>query len=263
MAGAGSKGTEKTQYDQREFVRGPVVLRRSAIEQTTADQRLLDSDDPDGWMTKDPWRVMRIQAEFVEAFGTLAKIGPAVSVFGSARTAQGDPEYVLAEKLGAALAAAGNAVITGGGPGTMEAANRGACEAGGISIGLGIELPFEQRLNRWVDVGINFRYFFARKTCFVKYAQAFVVFPGGFGTLDEMFEALTLVQTRKVTSFPVILVGTSYWAGLIKWIDEVMCADGKISQADLGLLTVTDELDEIVRIISAARRPGTGRTNPP
>lgn len=257
-----AKSTEESHHDPREFVRGPVVLRRSAIEPTTADQRLLDNDDPDGWITKDPWRVMRIQAEFVEAFGTLAKIGPAVSVFGSARTSHGDPEYDLAEKLGAALAAAGNAVITGGGPGTMEAANRGACEAGGISIGLGIELPFEQRLNRWVDVGINFRYFFARKTCFVKYAQAFVVFPGGFGTLDEMFEALTLVQTHKVTSFPVVLVGTSYWAGLIKWMTEVMCADGKISDADLGLVTVTDDLDEIVRIISSAGRPRDGRTNP-
>ena len=163
-------------------------------------------------MHADPWRVLRIQAEFVEGFGALAELGPAIAVFGSARTPPDHPTYALAERLGGALATAGFAVITGGGPGAMEAANKGASEAGGVSVGLGIELPFESGLNEWVDVGINFRYFFARKTMFVKYSQGFVVLPGGFGTLDELFEALTLVQTQKVTRFPIVLVGSDYWA---------------------------------------------------
>ena len=165
-------------------------------------------------MHTDPWRVLRIQSEFVEGFGLLAELPRAVSVFGSARTRQDAPEYARAAALGGALAEAGWAVITGGGPGVMEAANRGASEAGGLSVGLGIELPFEQSLNDWVDIGLNFRYFFARKTMFVKYAQAFVILPGGFGTMDELFEALTLVQTHKVNQFPVVLMGTAYWAGL-------------------------------------------------
>lgn len=233
--------------------RGPIVTRRSRITRSTTDQRLLDSRDADQWMHADPWRVLRIQAEFVEGFGTLATLGPAVSIFGSARTAPEDPEYLLAEQIGARISEAGYAVITGGGPGVMEAANKGACRVGGVSVGLGIELPFEQKLNRWVDVGINFRYFFARKTCFVKYAQAFVVFPGGFGTLDETFEALTLVQTRKVTSFPVILIGTDYWSGLITWAREVMMPQGKISSADLDFITVTDDPAEVVRIVNEAQ----------
>ena len=178
-------------------------------------------------MHTDPWRVLRIQSEFVEGFGLLAELPKAVSVFGSARTPRDHPEYAAGRALGAALARAGFAVITGGGPGAMEAVNRGASEAGGISVGLGIELPFEQRLNDWVDVGLNFRYFFARKTMFVKYAQAFVILPGGFGTLDELFEALTLVQTRKVTRFPVILFGTDYWAGLIDWIRDTLVPGGQ------------------------------------
>ena len=155
----------------------------------------------------------------------------------------------MAANLGAALAEAGYAVITGGGPGVMEAANRGATEAGGMSVGLGIELPFEQGLNDWVDVGIDFRYFFVRKTMFVKYAQAFVVLPGGFGTLDELFEAITLVQTRKVTRFPVILMGTAYWGGLLDWVKSTVLDDGKISPADLDLIQVTDDVDEAVQII--------------
>src|SRR5918912_516223 len=213
----------------QEKQRGPVVLRRERrYEPTTTDQRLLDSRGPSDWVHTDPWRVLRIQAEFVEGFGALAELPHAVTVFGSARTPRDHPEYAIGHALGAALARAGFAVITGGGPGTMEAVNRGASEAGGVSVGLGIELPFEQSLNDWVDLGINFRYFFARKTMFVKYAQAFVIMPGGFGTLDEMFEALTLVQTQKVTRFPVILMGADYWRGLIDWMRQTMLAGGKI-----------------------------------
>lgn len=234
--------------------RGPVVLRRARDTPATTDQALLDSRDENDWINKDPWRVMRIQAEFVEAFGALAGLGPAVTVFGSARTPADSPECMLAQQVGAALAASGRAVITGGGPGIMAAANRGACEAGGVSIGLGIELPHEQGMNPWVNLGINYRYFFARKTCFVKYAQAFVVFPGGFGTLDELFEALTLVQTRKVTSFPVVLFGSQYWSGLLDWIRDVMMHDSKIDDADLALITVTDDPDELIRILDVAER---------
>ncbi|MGH3727856.1 MAG: TIGR00730 family Rossman fold protein [Micromonosporaceae bacterium] len=200
-------------------------------------------------MHTDPWRVLRIVSEFVEGFESLAELGPAVSVFGSARSKPGSEEAVLAEKLGGALAEAGYAVITGGGPGVMEAANKGATEAGGRSVGLGIELPFEQGINDWVDVAINFRYFFVRKTMFVKYARAFCVLPGGFGTMDELFEALTLVQTGKVTRFPVVLLGTSYWRGLLDWLRESMAAGHKINHADLELVCLTDDVAEAVRHI--------------
>ncbi|HET6920006.1 MAG TPA: TIGR00730 family Rossman fold protein, partial [Jiangellaceae bacterium] len=166
--------------------RGAVTLRGSQVEASTTDQRLLESRGTADWVHTDPWRVMRIQSEFIEGFGSLAELGAAISVFGSARIPPGDPMYETAVRLGAALVGAGYGVITGGGPGIMEAANKGAFEAGGVSVGLGIELPFEQGLNRYVDLGINFRYFFVRKTMFVKYAQGFVVFPGGFGTLDEL-----------------------------------------------------------------------------
>ncbi len=233
----------------REKQRGPVTLRRGQVQASTTDQRLLDTRGPSDWVHTDPWRVLRIQSEFVEGFGLLAELPRAVSVFGSARTVPGTPDYVAGELLGAALARAGYAVITGGGPGVMEAANKGACEAGGISVGLGIELPFEQRINDWVDIGVQFRYFFARKTMFLKYAQAFVVLPGGFGTLDELFEALTLVQTRKVTSFPVLLYGSAYWSGLLEWIRATLLAEGKVAPADLALLQVSDDVDEIVSII--------------
>jgi uncharacterized protein (TIGR00730 family) len=232
-----------------EHQRGPVVLRRNQIEASTTDQRLLDSRGSSDWVHTDPWRVLRIQSEFVEGFGLLAELPAAVSVFGSARTPVDHPEYAAARALGAALARAGFAVITGGGPGTMEAVNRGASEAGGVSVGLGIELPFEQRLNDWVDVGVNFRYFFARKTMFVKYAQAFVIMPGGFGTLDEMFEALTLVQTRKVTRFPVVLWGSEYWSGLLDWLKGTVLAAHKINPADLDLVRVLDDVDDIVKAI--------------
>jgi uncharacterized protein (TIGR00730 family) len=226
--------------------RGAVTLRREAIPRTTADQRLLDSRARGDWKQKDAWRALRILSEFVEGFDTLADLPPAVSVFGSARAKAGSFECDLAERLGAALARAGYAVITGGGPGVMEAANKGATSAGGLSVGLGIELPFEQGINDWVDVGIDFRYFFARKTMFVKYAQAFCVLPGGFGTLDELFEALTLVQTGKVTRFPVVLLGSRYWQGLLDWLQGTMAAEGKISPADLDLLCLTDDVDVAV-----------------
>jgi len=240
--------------DRREKQRGPVTLRRRQVQAGTTDQRLLDTRGPSDWVHTDPWRVLRIQSEFVEGFGLLAEIPKAVSVFGSARTKPGSPEYVAGEQLGSALARAGYAVITGGGPGIMEAVNKGTCEAGGTSVGLGIELPFEQRINDWVDIGINFRYFFARKTMFVKYAQAFVVMPGGFGTLDELFEALTLVQTGKVTSFPVVLFGTSYWSGLVEWIRATLLPEGKVNEADLDLLQLSDDVDEVVDIIRASER---------
>jgi uncharacterized protein (TIGR00730 family) len=232
--------------------RGPVLLRRGQVQRSTTDQRLLDTRGPTDWVHTDPWRVLRIQSEFVEGFGMLAELGPAISVFGSARTSRHDREYALAEQIGRRLAEAGYAVITGGGPGTMEAANKGCCEAGGVSVGLGIELPFEQGLNEWVDIGINFRYFFARKMMFVKYAQGFVVAPGGFGTLDEFFEALVLVQTQKVTQFPVILVGTAFWAGLVNWMSNTLESTKKISPPDLGLCQITDDPDEVVSIIKQA-----------
>jgi uncharacterized protein (TIGR00730 family) len=239
----------------RETHKGPVTLRRRQVEASTTDQRLLDSRGPTDWVHADPWRVLRIQAEFVEGFGALAELGRAVSVFGSARVQRESADYALAVKIGRLLAEAGHAVITGGGPGTMEAANKGACEAGGISVGLGIELPFEQGMNDWVDIGVDFRYFFARKTMFVKYAQGFIVLPRGFGTLDELFEALTLVQTRKVTSFPVVLVGHDYWDGLVAWLRSTLLAEGKIAERDLDLFTVTDDPAEAVRIVVSAGDP--------
>ncbi|SDN40159.1 hypothetical protein SAMN05428965_0233 [Geodermatophilus sp. DSM 45219] len=238
--------------------RGPVMLRGGEpdprLQGTTTDARLLDRRGPTDWVHTDPWRVLRIQSEFVEGFGLLAELPKAVSVFGSARTPQDSPHYAAGVAIGAALADAGYAVITGGGPGAMEAANRGASEAGGLSVGLGIELPFEQELNEWVDVGIAFRYFFVRKTMFVKYAQAFVILPGGFGTLDELFEALTLVQTRKVTRFPVVLFGSEYWSGLVDWLRTTMVPAATIKDTDLDLFTVTDDVDEVVRIVQEAEK---------
>jgi uncharacterized protein (TIGR00730 family) len=225
---------------------------------STTDQRLLDSRGPSDWVHTDPWRVLRIQSEFVEGFGALAELGPAISVFGSARTERDHPDYTLAEDVGRALAVTGFTVITGGGPGAMEAANKGACEGGGVSVGLGIELPFEQGMNDWVDLAVNFRYFFARKTMFVKYAQGFVVLPGGFGTLDELFEALVLVQTQKVTSFPIVLLGTEYWKGLLDWLSGPVLERGTISSRDLGLLHLTDDIDEAIRLLVKARSEREG-----
>jgi len=229
-----------------------VTLRDKQIPATTTDQRLLDRRGPSDWVHTDPWRVMRIQAEFVEGFGLLAELGMAVSVFGSARTKPGTPEYQLADDIAGSLVKAGYAIITGGGPGIMEAANKGAAESGGVSVGLGIELPLESGLNDYVNVGVEFRYFFVRKTVFIKYSQAFVVLPGGFGTMDELFEAITLVATGKITKFPIVLVGTAYWAGLIDWLRETMLAEGKISAEELTLFHIADTPDEVVKIIKTA-----------
>jgi uncharacterized protein (TIGR00730 family) len=243
-----------------------MLMRRGQFQSSTTDQRLLDSRGPSDWVHTDPWRVLRIQSEFVEGFGSLAELGPAVSVFGSARTRPDEPSYAVAEELGRLLSEAGLAVITGGGPGVMEAANKGACEAGGVSVGLGIELPFESGLNAYVDRGVNFRYFFARKTMFVKYAQGFVVLPGGFGTFDELFEALTLVQTQKVTSFPIVLMDVDYWAGLVDWLRRTVLANGKVSATDLEMFTLTDDPEEAVAVMVQAQHdrlsdaPGGGRT---
>ncbi|HSP59888.1 MAG TPA: TIGR00730 family Rossman fold protein [Ornithinimicrobium sp.] len=246
-----------------DYHRGPVTLRGSRVPRSTTDQRLLDSRGSADWVHTDPWRVMRIQAEFVEGFGTLAELGPAVAVFGSARTGPGHPTYELAREVGSALVGAGYAVITGGGPGTMEGANLGATEAGGTSVGLGIELPFETGLNDYLNLGINFRYFFVRKTMFVKYAEGFVVLPGGVGTLDELFEALTLVQTGKITSFPIVLLGTAFWGPLLSWMRDTLVAEGTIGGTDLDLLRLTDDVDEAVSWIVSERAERDARGVPP
>ena len=216
---------------------------------TTEDEKLLRRTTRPAILDSDPWRALRILAEFVEGFDALASVGPAVTVFGSARTRPDDPIYELAREIGRRLAEEGFAVITGGGPGAMEAANRGCQEGGGLSVGCNIELPHEQSLNAYVDLGVEFRYFFARKTMFVKYADAFVILPGGFGTLDELFEALTLIQTGKVRHFPVVLVGSRYWAGLLAWLREVQVPAGAIAAEDLELFNLTDDPAEVVRII--------------
>jgi uncharacterized protein (TIGR00730 family) len=247
MATGNPEGKKQPPEEQR---LGPVLRRRGQVTASTTDQRLLDAGGPSDWVHTDPWRVLRIQSEFIEGFGTLAELPPAISVFGSARTPADSPEYEAGVRLGRGLVEAGFAVITGGGPGAMEAANKGACEAKGTSVGLGIELPFEQGLNTYVDIGLNFRYFFVRKMMFVKYAQGFVVLPGGLGTLDELFEALTLVQTQKVTRFPIVLFGSEYWGGLIDWIKNTLVAQGKASEKDLLLFHVTDDVDEAVALVS-------------
>lgn len=218
---------------------------------TTADARLLDEPPSSDFTHTDPWRVMRIQSEFVQGFDALADIGPAVSVFGSARTKPESKHYQTGIEIGRLLSEAGVAVITGGGPGSMEAANRGASEAGGLSVGLGIELPFEQGMNQWVEHGVDFRYFFARKTMFVKYAQGFVVLPGGLGTLDELFEAMVLVQTNKVTQFPIILVDSEFWSPLLDWIKNTMVAQGLVSAPDLEIVQLADTPEEAVALVLA------------
>jgi uncharacterized protein (TIGR00730 family) len=246
-----SGATERDlEYPGFDYHTGPVTLRGSRVPGTTTDQRLLDSRGSSEWLHTDPWRVMRIQSEFVEGFGALAELGPAVSVFGSARTRPGTPFYEMGTQVGRRLVEEGYAVITGGGPGAMEAANKGARDAGGASVGLGIELPFEQGLNEYVNLGVNFRYFFARKTMFVKYAQGFIVLPGGFGTLDELFEAVTLVQTQKVTSFPIVLMGTEYWGGLFDWLRGTVLDAGTVNRKDVDLLHLTDDVDEAVRMVT-------------
>ena len=231
---------------------GPLILRGERVPQTTSDQRLLDTSPKSAqadWLHTDPWRVLRIQSEFVEGFGALAEVGQAVSVFASARTKPNEPAYQTGVALGRSLVEAGFAVITGGGPGGMEAANKGAHEAGGVSVGLGIELPFESGLNPYVNLGVHFRYFFVRKTMFVKYAEGFIVLPGGFGTLNELFEALTLVQTVKVTAFPIVLMDEAYWDGLLRWLRDSALARGTVSESDLHLLHSTDDVDDAVKTV--------------
>jgi hypothetical protein len=212
------------------------------------------SNAPNGFIREDPWRIFRIMAEFVDSFETLSAAGQAVTVFGSARTPASDHYYKVAVAMGDGLARNNLAVITGGGPGIMEAANRGAARAKGKSIGLNIELPHEQKGNRFANIPIHFHYFFSRKVCFVKYSIAFVFMPGGFGTLDEFFEVLTLVQTGRISRFPLILIGKSYWSGLLKWMENTMAQRGLISPGDEDLFTVTDDPEEAIEIILEYQR---------
>ena len=205
---------------------------------------------PDTEFAQETWRIFRIMAEFVEGFEELSKVGRAISIFGSARTRPDSPYYQLAERLAERLTKAGFAIITGGGPGIMEAANKGAFEAGGHSVGLNIEIPEEQTANEYQNLSLSFRYFFARKMMFTKYAQAFVIFPGGFGTMDEFFESLTLIQTVKMAHFPVILIGSEFWNGLVDWIKQVMLAEhGNISPDDVDIFTITDDPEEVVQLL--------------
>ncbi len=234
---------------KRKYHKGPVTLRRQQIPDTTTDARLLHPLQDSSFVHSDPWRIMRIQAEFVEGFGALANVGPAISIFGSARTPADDPYYQLTLEIARKLVEEDYAVITGGGPGIMEAGNKGAVEAGGKSVGLGIELPFEQGMNDYVDLGINFRYFFVRKMMFVKYSLGFIIMPGGYGTMDELFEALTLVQTHKISSFPVVLVGSDYWSGLVDWIKTALYDGGFISAGHEEIFTVVDTAEEAVEAI--------------
>src|SRR3979411_406351 len=214
-------------------------------EQAPADKALLERSAIEELAHHaDPWRVLRILSEFVEGFDALNEVGPAVTVFGSARATHDDPYYAAGWTLGPAVARRGFAVFTGGGPGIMEAVNRGCQEAGGLSVGCNIELPDEQELNAYVDLGVEFRYFFVRKNMFVKYARGFVIFPGGLGTLDELFESLTLAQTGKIEHFRVVLFGTEYWTGLLDWIRKVVLARGAISPQDMDLMTLTDDPEE-------------------
>ncbi len=229
--------------------------RRAVPPTATADAHLLASPvDVPSFTTTDPWRVLRIEGEFVRGFDALADVGPAVTIFGSARTEPGTPEYEAARKTGRLLGESGFTIITGGGPGIMEAANRGAREACAPSVGLNIELPFEQKVNEFVDRAIDFRYFFVRKTMLVKYSQAFLIFPGGFGTLDELFEALVLIQTGKIANFPVVLYGRAYWSGLVEWLHATMLAGGKIAAADLQLIAIVDTPEEACRLVVGRER---------
>jgi hypothetical protein len=235
---------------------GRVTYRPKAAEMLTVharteDERLLSPRHRPPFLDSDPWRSLRILSEFVEGFDALAAVGKAVTIFGSARLHEGDPYYAKARELAGLLAKAGFAVITGGGPGIMEAANRGAHEAGGLSIGCNIELPHEQAVNQYVDLGVEFRYFFARKVMFVKYADGFAIFPGGFGTLDELFESLTLIQTGKIRHFPVVLVGTEYWGGLLDWLRREAVSRSTIESADLDLMHCTDDMEEACRLLTA------------
>lgn len=227
---------------------GEIKIPAKARE-SLEDRKLLNRPSRAETLQSDSWRVLRITGEFIAGFDQLAEVYPAVSIFGSARTEQSDPYYQAAHKTAYKLAQAGFAIITGGGPGIMEAANRGAKKGGGLSVGCNIELPFEQDLNAYVDKAITFRYFFVRKTMFVKYSEAFIAFPGGYGTLDELFDALTLIQTGKISHFPMILFGVEYWQGLIDWFRTRVLPARKIVQKDVDSLILTDDPDEVVRVV--------------
>jgi uncharacterized protein (TIGR00730 family) len=234
------------------------IGRKMAADPTmTEDRKLLEPSARPAFLDSDPWRALRILSEFVDGFDALASLGPAITVFGSARVAPGSPAYEKAREIGRLLALEGYAVITGGGPGVMEAANRGCQEGGGLSVGCNIELAHEQAINQYVDLGVEFRYFFARKTMFVKYADGFVILPGGYGTMDELFEAVTLIQTGKIRHFPVILVGTAFFGGLLAWMRAQLLENRMIEPGDLDLVTVTDDPAEVVSIV---RRAGRQRT---
>lgn len=252
--GSSSNGPSASDAAARERLLRPHPEVEHKKRRRTADEGLLNREVPSipkarapelgAFTHTDPWRVLRIQSEFVYGMNALAEVGAAIAIFGSARIRPDNPYYEDARALGRMLSEAGFAVITGGGPGIMEAANRGAHEAKGLSIGCNIELPFEQSQNPYLNLSINFRYFFVRKTMFVKYSNGFVIFPGGFGTLDELFESLTLVQTHKINRFPIVLYGSTYWSGLLEWIEGTQLEAGVISPEDLNLLIVTDSLEE-------------------
>ena len=236
------------------YRRGPVTLRGKMVPENSTTAKLISEEPGTDWRDTDPWRALRIQSEFVDGFDALADLGPAVAIFGSARTKPTDPYYEHAMQIAGKLANQDVAVITGGGPGIMEAANRGASLAGGTSVGLSIELPREENTNAWVNLGIEFRYFFVRKTMFVKYSSGAIFFPGGFGTLDEMFEVLVLVQTHKVGTMPIVLFGREYWQGLLNWMQGPMKTQGMIDEFDSSLFTVTDSIEEAARIATSAIR---------
>jgi uncharacterized protein (TIGR00730 family) len=251
---AGAKGAKR-----ESLVPNPTINRAARSGKPTEDSLLFAWDQQQreraaAFTHSDTWRVLRITGEFVAGFDALAEVGPAVTIFGSARVGPNDHMYKAARDVGKRLAASGLATITGGGPGIMEAANRGAQEGGGLSIGANIELPMEQGLNRWVTLPLNFHYFFVRKTMFVKYAEGFIIFPGGYGTLDELFESLTLIQTGKLWNFPVVLFGSEFWSGLVEWIEKTLVGESKITPNDRNLFTVTDDPQEAVDIMVASFR---------
>lgn len=223
--------------------------RGGVLHQELADQALLRSKVDPKWTEEDPWRVLRIMGEFVDGFESLADIGKAITVFGSARVEPDTMYYRMGEEIGKVFAQAGFSIITGGGPGLMEAVSKGARRNDGLTIGLGIELPHEQGINEYVDLGIDFRYFFVRKTMFVKYAQAFVALPGGFGTLDELFECVTLRQTSKIQQYPIVLVGHEYWDGLMKWVRKRLVEEGMVSSADASIIQVVDTAEEALYVV--------------
>src|SRR5687767_11386809 len=229
------------------------TIYREPVERTTQDEQLLESPRADEFTHTDPWRVFRIMGEFVEGFDELATLNRGISIFGSARSKPDDPDYKAAEETAALLVAEGFAVITGGGPGVMEAANKGAFEAGRLSVGCNIELPFEQRPNAYQTKSLTFKYFFVRKMMFVKYSLGFIIFPGGFGTFDELFEALTLIQTKKIRNFPVVLYGSSYWSGLMDWFRQAVLAEGKISEIDMSIFQVVDSPREVLEIVNRSQ----------